>query len=80
MRPSKKDRIIIKTRKLKLSEWSRTVRLRDNNTCVCCEVQNEHLDAHHILYQSIFPEFSLMVNNGMTVCKTCHEKIHKLLP
>jgi len=54
--------------------WVRSVKTRDK-TCVCCGSKKQ-LNAHHILYKSKYPELSLNLNNGITMCKKCHEELH----
>jgi len=57
-----------------LDSWSRVIRKRDKK-CQLCGSTKE-LVAHHILYKSKFPELSLNINNGITLCKKCHLETH----
>lgn len=59
-------------RKKQLSDWSKAVRDRDGNKCVVCG-RTEHLNAHHLIPKERFEEFSLEIDNGITVCPTCHK-------
>lgn len=43
---------------------------RDNYKCVICK--NTGVDAHHILERRLFIDGGYHVNNGATVCSTCH--------
>jgi 5-methylcytosine-specific restriction endonuclease McrA len=60
---------------LDIKEWRRKVFEKDNYTCGICEVRGGYLQAHHILPFSIFPQFRLNVENGITLHKECHLKI-----
>lgn len=53
---------------------------RDKYRCVCCGFQSspakcrEELDAHHIQNREIMPSQGYVKENGISVCKSCHEK------
>jgi hypothetical protein len=55
-------------------EWQLMVFGRDNFTCQICKRRGGYLDAHHILPWAIYPEYRYDINNGMTLCKECHNK------
>lgn len=59
-----------------LSQWSRAVKQRDRRTCQHCG-SNSYLHAHHIKPRILFPEYALEIDNGVTLCKTCHIAEHK---
>ena len=75
-RPPKKKkrsrkRFISKADQALLRDWSRTVRERDSFTCRSCgSKKNSH--AHHIVSKYYVPEYTLLLDNGITLCKTCH--------
>ena len=48
---------------------------RDNYTCQICKAQNTQLQVHHIQFRSQGGSNSM--ENLITLCKECHEKIHK---
>ena len=48
---------------------------RDNYTCQLCGKQKEHLHVHHIVFKS--KGGSNRMDNLVTLCSECHEKIHK---
>lgn len=50
---------------------------RDNYKCQICG-GTRRLQAHHIYPGSTHPMLSNDVNNGITLCKKCHKKVHKL--
>jgi len=59
-----------------LRAWSAQVRARDT-ACLYCGSTFE-LHAHHILSKSKHPEFALFLNNGITLCESCHITEHKI--
>lgn len=44
---------------------------RDNNRCVFCKATND-LCVHHILERRLFPDGGYYLENGATICPTCH--------
>lgn len=56
-------------------EWRKAVFIRDSYTCVFCGAKgnNTILHADHIKQFAFFPKLRLIVENGRTLCKTCHE-------
>jgi len=50
---------------------------RDNYTCLKCKRQNVPLHCHHIEGILWNPLESADIDQCMTVCKDCHEEIHK---
>lgn len=62
-----------------LKEWRQKVFERDNWTCQKCGARskaNEYIriEAHHIKPFAAFPELRLVIDNGLTLCKRCHDK------
>jgi len=57
-------------------KWRHEVFERDKNTCQKCGKTNKHLHAHHIINFDENVEFRFEVENGMTLCSSCHKKIH----
>lgn len=43
---------------------------RDNHTCVACGAPA--VDAHHILERRLFPDGGYYLENGASVCESCH--------
>jgi len=58
-----------------LMSWAKTVRKLDNNMCKLCD-STENLHAHHIMPRSLFVQLSLYLDNGITLCLSCHYKTH----
>lgn len=55
--------------------WAQKVKQRDNYTCVLCGAPGEH--AHHIKPVSYFYDHRYDVDNGITLCKSCHITVHR---
>ncbi len=72
-------------------QWISDVFSRDNFTCNICGTRGCYLHAHHIKsFNSILQYYEIItlgealncaelwnINNGITLCKECHKKIHK---
>jgi len=62
---------------IKLSEEYKQFRmdvlLRDNFTCQNCGIRGYVLEVHHIKQVKFYPELILDINNGVTLCKKCHD-------
>jgi hypothetical protein len=57
--------------------WRKSVFEKDNYTCRGCGYDKGHtLQAHHILRRVDFPHLIFAIDNGITLCKNCHKKIH----
>lgn len=54
--------------------WSKTIKKLDNNMCKNCDSKKD-LNAHHIQPKKDFPELSLDLNNGVTLCDECHNEL-----
>jgi len=69
----------IKIRKsVELRLWREAVFARDNWTCQECGERGGILNAHHIQNFSQHSELRTAIDNGITLCKRCHQKRHKL--
>ena len=54
-----------------LSAWSRAVRNRDKLVCLSCGSKTK-LHAHHMVSKYYIPKHAYNINNGITLCKSCH--------
>jgi 5-methylcytosine-specific restriction endonuclease McrA len=52
--------------------WRNAVFERDNYTCVFCGEKDKTLNADHIKSWENYPELRFDVNNGRTLCESCH--------
>lgn len=57
--------------------WRAKVFTRDNFTCQICQKVGGELNAHHIRPYAKYEENRLDVDNGVTLCITCHKMVHK---
>lgn len=57
-------------------KWRTSVFERDDYTCQECRHRGGQLNVHHLLPYKDYPDeqFSLNMMNGITLCRTCHEK------
>lgn len=57
------------------SEWRGTIIKRDNYQCKKCGAK-EKLHAHHIKSWKEYPDLRFEIDNGKTLCSSCHLKEH----
>lgn len=79
-RPTKKSKEMMEESKKARNSWDYTkwknaVLERDGNKCCLCG-QEEDLHAHHKKGFDEYPELRFEVDNGITLCRQCHTKIH----
>ncbi len=55
--------------------WSNSVKNHDYNICQICG-SLEDLNSHHLFHKNLHPKLSLNLNNGITLCKLCHNEVH----
>ena len=58
-----------------LKEWKKSVKERDDYTCVKCW-NKEYLHAHHIIEWAKDETKRFDIDNWITVCVECHSEIH----
>ena len=58
-----------------LALWSRAVKVRDNFKCVHCGARDT-LESHHI-FKVRHAMLKYNLDNGITLCKVCHDKIDR---
>ena len=59
--------------------WQLEVYKRDKGFCRLCGVRcrNKNIVAHHLKLFSDFPELRYSVDNGITLCRSCHMNLHR---
>jgi len=59
-------------------EWRTAVFRRDRYRCQMpgCQ-ETTKLQAHHIRMRSVYPTLSFTVDNGITLCRRCHQSIRQ---
>lgn len=57
-------------------EWRMNVFKRDNFICKLCNTKQKYLESHHII--GVYENINLIFdqNNGITLCKKCHNNFH----
>jgi len=58
--------------------WRKEVYKRDWYRCKICGYKGKLLVAHHIKTWKNFPKLKFEVNNGITLCRSCHCKLHTI--
>lgn len=66
-----------KTRYTEDAVWRKNVFKRDNYTCQKCGQKGGDLNAHHIFNYSSHIELRVSIENGIALCKNCHDCFHK---
>jgi 5-methylcytosine-specific restriction endonuclease McrA len=61
-----------------LRNWRTSVYKRDNYICYSCKIRGGTLNAHHIHSFNNNNLLRYNIDNGITLCKKCHRKFHKL--
>ena len=56
--------------------WKKEVKERDNYTCQKCKQIGGELNSHHIELWSKNMEKRYDLDNGVTLCRSCHTKVH----
>jgi 5-methylcytosine-specific restriction endonuclease McrA len=64
-------------RKQLLNNWKMQVKIRDKMTCQICGVKKQNFKdknicAHHIKSKKDFPDLTYNIDNGITLCRSCH--------
>jgi len=60
------------SRRARLAEWSKAVRLRAGGACEICGA-TEHIQAHHILPKLFYRAFMFDLSNGIALCPRHHK-------
>ena len=61
-----------------LRKWAKQIKARDNFTCNRCNTvaTGGSIHAHHIVPKEYFPEVAFDMDNGVTLCSSCHRSFH----
>ena len=72
------DELRLIRRSLEYRDWRFAVYKRDDYTCNCCKkkLRSGNIVAHHIKGFSEFEELRFDIVNGITLCRSCHKKVH----
>lgn len=57
-------------------QWRIAVLERDKYTCQHCNKTGGKLHCHHIKSFKFYPEIRFDIENGIVLCKECHENLH----
>jgi len=57
-------------------DWRQSVYERDNYTCQCCGKKGRTLNTHHLESYAGNKDLRTTLENGITLCKTCHKNFH----
>lgn len=62
-------------------QWRLSVYVRDKYTCQHCfkHCNKKSIVAHHIKTWAEFPEYRFDIDNGLTLCRSCHAKVHSVV-
>lgn len=60
----------------KYAAWRMAVYQRDMFTCQACTREGVYLNAHHVEPWSKNRKLRYDVDNGMTLCGSCHQQLH----
>ena len=71
------DEWLTRTKRPVYKDWRSSVFIRDSYTCRSCDQIGGQLHAHHIKAFWAHPELELVLDNGVTLCRECHWKIHR---
>tara|TARA_R110001599_G_scaffold338179_1_gene557045 strand:+ start:1108 stop:1710 length:603 start_codon:yes stop_codon:yes gene_type:complete len=65
-----------------LMAWKKVIINRDGRKCCYCNAKGKkaHLEGHHIIYKHTEMRLALTTNNGVILCRSCHDEVHKLNP
>lgn len=61
---------------LEIRQWAKRVKERDDFTCQSCGKRGGRLVSHHLYNYATYPDKQLDLENGITLCKGCHDTFH----
>jgi hypothetical protein len=75
---TQEERIVARKRP-EIYEWRTLVYQRDDYTCQACGKRGVRLTAHHLYDYKRYPSYRTSPDNGVCLCKVCHEEFHSSL-
>lgn len=69
---SQKNKLVRDSAEYKI--WRTEVFQRDDYTCVFCGIRGGRLNADHIKPFALYPDLRFDIQNGRTLCESCHKK------
>lgn len=60
----------------KFVKWAKTVKDRDGYICQICKAYGVSLNSHHKNSWDTFEDQRYLLENGITLCATCHSTLH----
>jgi uncharacterized protein YlaI len=60
-----------------ISVWAKRIKREFSYKCAMCETEDS-LEAHHIYFKSLFPSRIDDLDNGISLCTKCHDRVHSL--
>jgi len=73
--PTPEQRVQKAERKLAISQWAK--KIKSTGKCDICKGSN-NLTAHHLWGKTAHPTLALEPENGVCLCRNCHELFHEL--
>ena len=70
------DRLVRDMQNGEIRKWRDKVYKRDDYTCQICSVKGGKLNAHHICSWDMHEDKRFDLDNGVTLCETCHKEFH----
>jgi hypothetical protein len=61
-----------------IQRWRKKIFKRDKYTCQYCHQIGKELNAHHIKSWMLYPDLRFDLDNGITLCKSCHIYVHNI--
>jgi len=58
--------------------WVKNVFKKDNYICQKCNNRGGDLNAHHLMGYDKYVELRFNIDNGITLCKICHDNFHNI--
>ncbi len=59
-------------------KWAKEVKERDCFECQICGESGKYLNSHHCNSYDIFVDERFIIENGRTMCSSCHHRFHQI--